>query len=108
MHGPRSTAENIKAEELLIIQAGAEEQEVVLIFLYGANKSKYAPLWEELENACLGGQNSFLSTGDAAYSRLVHLMNSARNPTRSFGLVADGANFANCWVHSNGVHLPSA
>jgi len=58
--------DSIKTEELFIIQACAEEQEAALIFLYGADKAKYKLLWEELENACLGGQNSFPNTVDAA------------------------------------------
>jgi len=101
-HGTGSMPDNITTEELLIIQAGAKEQEAALIFLYGTDKAKYAPLWEELENACLGGQNSFPSTVDAAYGRLIHWANTARGPTRSFGPVTDGANFANCGVHSDG------
>jgi len=101
IHGTGSTADNIKAKELPVIQACTEEQEVALIFLYSTDKSKYTPLWEELENSCLGGQNSFPSTLDVAYSRLVYWMNSVRSPTKNFGPMADGANFANHRVHSD-------
>jgi len=65
--GAGSTTKTIKDEELLIIQACVEEQEAALLFLYGADKGKYAALWEELENACLGGQNNFPRTVDAAW-----------------------------------------
>jgi len=101
VHGAGSTAKTIKDEELLIIQACAEEQEAALLFLYGADKGKYVALWEELENACLGGQNNFPRTVDAAYTRLVNWTNNARSQPRSFGPAADGANFANHGVRGD-------
>jgi len=100
-HGAGETADTIKDEELLVIQACAEEQESALIFLYRADKAKYAALWEELENACLGGQNNFPRTVDAAYTRLINWTNNARSQSRSFGPAADGANFANQGVRGD-------
>jgi len=85
----------ITADQLTIVQACAEEQEAALIFLYGADKAKYAPLWEELENDCLSEQSNFPRTVDAAYNRLVHWSNSARSQTRGFGPTLDGTNFVN-------------
>jgi len=79
VHGAGETADTIKEEELLVIQACAEEQDTALIFLYGADKAKYTALWEELENACLGGQNNFPRTVDAAYTRLINWTNNARS-----------------------------
>jgi len=101
VHGIGETVDTITYDELLTIQACAEEQEAALIFLYGADKGKYAALWEELENACLGGQNNFPSTVDAAYTRLVNWTNIARSQPRSFGPAADGANFANRGIRND-------
>jgi len=68
VHGAGRSTDNITDDELLIIQACAKDQEATLIFVYGADKAKYATLWEELENTCLGGQNNFPRTMDAAYT----------------------------------------
>jgi len=69
---------DLSADEKIELCDEAEEQQAALIFLTGANRAKYGPLLEELENAYLSGHNSYPHDITSAYNRLLYWSNEAQ------------------------------
>jgi len=87
---------DIKKSQLETLHTDALEQRAALIFIHGADRSKYGVMIEELQNSYLSGNNNYPSTVSEAYNRLLHWSNEARNSQiRAFAPMNDGANFAN-------------
>jgi len=73
----------------------AEEQQVALIVLCGADQSKYGPLLEELENDYLNGQNNYPCNITGVYNWLLYWSNEACIQSMcQFTPTLDGTNFA--------------